>query len=137
MSSHAFGLHIQFEESALDNGKTPEAQAIPIAPQKVKARSYHSVPLTPSDIELESMQWGERYTGPQEITSLPPSGAQTPRVDDLEMSRPPSPSRQVEALQSFWYPKMNRFRMVAVCLANFCSGVSDSAPGALIPYIEK
>jgi len=32
---------------------------------------------------------------------------------------------------------MNRFRVLSVCLLNFGNGLSDSAPGALIPYIEK
>lgn len=137
MPSHAFGMHIDFEPSIIDSAKSPNAQAIPIAPQKAKPRNYHSVPLAPSDIELDSLQWGDRFNGP---TSTPASGIQTPRVNDLEMSRPPSPRdgrMEVEAIQSFWYPRMNRYRMVAVCAANFCSGISDSAPGALIPYIEK
>lgn len=115
--------------------------AVPAAPEKVKSRVYHSVPLTPSDIELENMNWGVRYSGPREITSNPPSGMQTPMTMDLEMSRPPSPNlirqNEVSMLQSFWHPKMNRYRMIAVCAANFISGMSDSAPGALIPTIEK
>jgi hypothetical protein len=40
-------------------------------------------------------------------------------------------------MQSFSNPPMNRFRMLSVCLMNFGNGLSDSAPGALIPYIEK
>jgi len=57
------------------------------------------------------------------------------------MSRPASPTTNendgVDALQSFASPPMNRFRMLSVCLINFGNGLSDSAPGALIPYIEK
>ncbi|PSS10775.1 hypothetical protein M430DRAFT_107964 [Amorphotheca resinae ATCC 22711] len=57
------------------------------------------------------------------------------------MSRPASPiltdQDVVEAMQSFSNPPINRFRMLSVCLLNFCNGLSDSAPGALIPYIEK
>ena len=40
-------------------------------------------------------------------------------------------------MQSIWNPPMNRFRMLAVCTMNFCMGLNDSAPGALIPYIES
>lgn len=137
MASHSFGAYIDVEPSGSGDGKTPNVYGIPVAPQKAKPRSYHSVPLTPSDIELENMNWGDRYNGPHEISSNPPSGVQTPRVTDLEMSRPASPVNQTEALQSIWYPKMNKYRMISVCLANFCSGLSDSAPGALIPYMEK
>lgn len=79
---------------------------------------------------------------------------------DLEMSRPTTPATSgggaggggggrvngadadagpddgVEALQSLWDPWMNRFRMASACLNNFCNGLNDSAPGALIPYME-
>ncbi len=55
---------------------------------------------------------------------------------------PPSSPRsdgvvEVEALQTVWQPYMNRFRLLAVCLMNFGNGLNDSAPGALIPYIER
>ncbi|KAK0636830.1 major facilitator superfamily domain-containing protein [Bombardia bombarda] len=65
---------------------------------------------------------------------------------DLESSRPPTPSSvghhhdsglEVEAKQSITEPYMNRFRLLAVCLVNFGNGMSDSAPGALIPSMEK
>jgi hypothetical protein len=66
---------------------------------------------------------------------------ETPTVpDDLEMSRPATPIEEVEgfgAMQSVWNPPMNRFRMLAVCTMTFCMGLNDSAPGALIPYIES
>lgn len=39
-------------------------------------------------------------------------------------------------MPSFWHPKMNKFRVLACCLIYFGNGMSDSAPGALIPYIE-
>lgn len=32
---------------------------------------------------------------------------------------------------------MNRFRLLSVCLINFLNGLSDSASGPLIPYMEK
>lgn len=65
------------------------------------------------------------------------SGATTPRAEnDLEMSRPSSPEA-VEVMPSAWQPFMNRFRLFAVCLANLGNALSDSAAGALIPYMEK
>lgn len=65
------------------------------------------------------------------------SGTTTPRAEnDLEMSRPSSPEA-VEVMPSAWQPFMNRFRLFAVCLANLGNALSDSAAGALIPYMEK
>jgi hypothetical protein len=140
MTSHVFGAFIDVE-SSLSN---PEAHTIPIAPQKVFERTYHSVPLPqgPDAIELDNLQWGARLNRPRgESESVTPSGTQTPRRgNDLEMSRSASPVNEqdgVDAMQSFSNPPMNRFRMLSVCLMNFGNGLSDSAPGALIPYIEK
>ncbi|KAI9053069.1 hypothetical protein LZ554_003338 [Drepanopeziza brunnea f. sp. 'monogermtubi'] len=99
------------------------------APPKAFARSYHSVP---DPIELDNLQWP---------TGLHVSGTQTPlESNDLEASRPDTPAsehvRETEALQSFSFPPMNKYRMSSVCLMNFGNGLSDSAPGALIPYME-
>ncbi|PTB66703.1 MFS general substrate transporter [Trichoderma citrinoviride] len=70
------------------------------------------------------------------------SGVVTPRTDDtdLERSRPTSPIPGVdvvEVMPSAWEPRINRFRLLSVCLANFGNALSDSAAGALIPYMEK
>jgi hypothetical protein len=59
---------------------------------------------------------------------------------DLERSRPASPALEVDVVEvvpSVWDPYMNRFRLLAVCLSNFGNALSDSAAGALIPYMEK
>lgn len=136
MSSNSFGAFIDFESTS-KNGAGP---SIPSAPQKAVPRVYHSVPHTP-EIELESIQWGKRPKVPSESGTSTPTGYQTPRVpNDIEMSRPASPTPEgdgVDAIQSFSNPPMNRFRMTSVCLLNFANGLSDSAPGALIPYLEK
>ena len=134
MTSHTFGAFIDIESSS-DNR---EAHSIPIVPQKAVPRSYHSVP---DPIELDNLEWGKKLNGPSTPGSVPASGFQTPQTTDLEMSRPPSPTNEelggIDAMQSFSSPPMNRFRMVSVCLMNFGNGLGDSAPGALIPYMER
>lgn len=151
MTSHAFGAYINVESSP-STTNAPE-HTIPIAPQRAKTKTYHSVPLipgplSPDSIELESFNWGNGYNGDSGAATpveyqTPAPGLQTPPVPrDLEMSRPPSPGREnhvdgVEALQSFSNPPINRFRMLSVCLLNFGNGLGDSAPGALLPYMEK
>lgn len=142
MSSHAYGVFVEVESSP----SAPIHHNIPVPPQKAKARTYHSVPHSRAaspDIELESMQWNT-------LDTQPPSGAQTPSNEttkffqDAEMRGFSNPNdeleagnRGVEAMQSWSNPHMNRYRMLSVCLMNFGNGLSDSAPGALIPYIEK
>lgn len=69
------------------------------------------------------------------------SGTATPRTEeDLEMSRPASPLADDDAIEvtpSAWNPYMNRFRVLALGLASIGNALSDSAAGALIPYMEK
>lgn len=106
---------------------------LPTAPAKALPRVYPGVPQREDSIELQRAS---------RAVSLPAtSGTTTPReeIEDLEMSRPPSPTfppDSAEALPSIWDPYMNRFRFLATCLVNFRNGLNDSAPGALIPYME-
>lgn len=62
---------------------------------------------------------------------------QTP--NELERSQPPTPKQDqaTDIVQSWRYPYMNRWRILAACCEYFGNGLNDAAPGALIPYIEK
>ena len=63
--------------------------------------------------------------------------AKTP--NELEQSQPPTPKRDEASniVPTFSFPKMNRWRVLAACMEYLANGLNDSAPGALIPYIEK
>jgi len=141
MASSSFALYLDVESSSV-NEEFSQLPLIPAAPEKALSRTYHSVPQAPPDnIELDNLQWGARLTGPTESGPVIPSEAETPVApNDLEMSRPATPTQGIggfEAIQSVWSPPMNRYRMLAICTMSFCTGLNDSAPGALIPYIES
>lgn len=137
MASHTLHSFISVESHPGVNDRTSTEHAAPAAPQKALARTYHSVPQAPEEYQLQSLQQGMEGGSAREATSPTASGTQSPRSSgDLEISRPASPVQEVEALQSFTRPYMNRFRMSAVCSQNFVGGLNDSAPGALIPYME-
>lgn len=92
----------------------------------------------PSAQELDELTLGHGYNTFSEPPI--PSGAQTPVTpNELEMSRPPSPKQEgvVEALQTLSDPSMNKWRFLSACLMNLANGLNDSAPGALIPYMEE
>ena len=120
--------------------------SLPSAPERAVQRTYHhGTPQRELSIELSRLQ--RPLTSPSvSCAARPPSAgsgspAGTPREElvDLEMSRPATPAPRgaaVEALQTVWNPYMNRFRFLAVCLLNFGNGINDSAPGALLPYLE-
>ncbi|KAL9584869.1 MAG: hypothetical protein Q9212_001866 [Teloschistes hypoglaucus] len=106
----------------------------PVAVKKDDQIRHHP----PSVTELDELTFGNRYNGP----SIPPTplGAQTPMTpNELEMSRPPSPriDDAVEIMQTLSNPPMNKWRLLSACMMCFGNGLNDSAPGALIPYIEK
>ena len=109
---------------------------LPSEPAKAVQRVYPGVPQDDDPVELQ------RLSRARTVPAGSGSGTSTPRegvVDDLEMSRPSSPilpRETVEALPGIWDPYMNRFRFLATCLVNFRNGLNDSAPGALIPYME-
>ncbi|KAK8212049.1 major facilitator superfamily domain-containing protein [Phyllosticta capitalensis] len=80
---------------------------------------------------------GRRHTRTDSQTSNF-TGATTPRTpSDLEHSRPSSPFDVATIAQTFWNPPMNKWRVLCCCLVYFGDGLSDSAPGALIPYMES
>ena len=98
----------------------------------------------PSIEELDSIQladYGHAMSPTEPQTPMSASkGYFTPTTpNELEASRPPTPKRATaaSALPTFWYPRMNKWRILCSCLIYFGNGMSDSAPGALIPYIEE
>lgn len=120
--------HIEHE-----SGPANSAPQLP-APAKTVSRTYPGASHKPASIELQRLPTNGANNGP-------PTGPPTPTDErDLEMSRPPTPSASVDAVDampSVWSPYMNRFRLPAMCLASLGNGLSDSAAGALIPYMEK
>lgn len=112
--------------------------------------------LAPSATELDAIElpdYGLTKPRPMEPISAPDSayasegfGARNVEdvsaaktTDDLEQSQPPTPQGQdgVDIVPTLWFPKMNRWRVLAACLEYFGNGINDSAPGALIPYVEQ
>ena len=65
------------------------------------------------------------------------NGKKTP--NELEDSQPPTPTGDAATgiVPSWSYPTMNKWRHLSACLEYFGNGMNDSAPGALIPYIES
>lgn len=131
MNSSLFGTLVQVESNSTRHDEHP----LPIAPQRVKSRTYPAVPQQDS-IELEPLRHPLNDGG---ISSTP--GPATPREEmDVEMSAPGTPvgpTDAFDALPTLNDPPMNKFRLATCCFLNFVGGLTDSAPGALIPYMES
>ncbi|KAL9102981.1 MAG: hypothetical protein Q9163_001934 [Psora crenata] len=127
MATQTFAALIDFDQS------TPITD-----PPAILQKHPHALPDLPTAFELGELHNSTRGSGP----SIPPtpSGVQTPSTPyGLEESRPATPDAgdAVEALQSLFHPPINKYRVLAGCLMNLGNGLNDSAPGALIPYMEK
>ncbi|QYS97888.1 Putative mfs efflux protein [Trichoderma simmonsii] len=130
-----------------DHASTESATAspVPTTPAKVFPRTYPSVPQRDNSIEIGMSQ--QNISQPEASTSSPSSHteAQIEVGGDVEMTRYLAPANApdmesddgIPALQSVWDPYMNRYRLLSVCMLSFGNGMKDSAPGALLPYIEE
>jgi hypothetical protein len=111
-----------------------EGSSKPLAtPPAVVAKDETTMYRSPAAHELDDLQWGTKLTGPSMSNHI----SSTPR--ELERPAPPSPMHEnaVDVIQSVRIPPMNRWRVGACGLTFFTTGINDSAPGALIPYLEK
>ena len=122
------------------------------------SQSANAGPRAPSIEELDSIELADHGNLTQQKACDSTSHTQTPSQcsskahlpeaiqtdksktpSDLERSEPSTPTneRATSIMPSFWFPKMNKWRVLAACLTYFGNGMSDSAPGALIPYVEE
>ncbi|KAH0443804.1 MFS efflux [Colletotrichum camelliae] len=140
MEAAMFKTLVEVESRDRDNDPT----LLPAAPAKAVPRTYPGSPHREgASIELQRIDTKNANAGKKSPRgSTTPSRAQSPSRtpttsgSDLEMSRPSTPIA-IESLPSITDPYMNRFRLAASCLVNLGNGLNDSAPGALIPYMEK
>ncbi|KAK3079920.1 hypothetical protein LTS18_003586 [Coniosporium uncinatum] len=111
-------------------------------PPAILQKPAAKTPQSPQVYELDELHWGKQYNGPDSPGAGPsvpetPGANHTPKTpNELEMSHPSSPRSVAELVPSFWNPPMNKWRVAACCLAYLGQGLADSAPGALLPYIE-
>ncbi|OAA69549.1 Major facilitator superfamily domain, general substrate transporter [Cordyceps fumosorosea ARSEF 2679] len=100
-----------------------------------------SAPPAPTKdrLELRPLPTPADPSGPADAIA---TAAPLPLHDDLEMmSRPGTPddppADAAVVVPTVWEPYMNRFRLLLTCATALAEGMSDSAAGALIPYMEK
>jgi fucose permease len=115
--------------------------------------SIKSANRGPSIEELDSIELpnygltkGQTRTPTTAAKDAPAPQQARPIVDSqttpnqLEASPSQSPtfegSTATSIVPSFWYPAMNRWRVLAACLIYFGNGINDAVNGALIPSME-
>lgn len=129
-------------------------QQLPAAPARAVSRTYPAVPQPQQDDEGIMLR-DFRHSRDGNATSTPMPSGSSPSVPnipsgeerDLEMMTGPEPgpgpgtpvdepADAFGVLPSLFDPPMNKYRLAACCTMNLLGGLTDSAPGALIPYME-
>jgi hypothetical protein len=117
------------------NADNAELGSIPQAPTKAVPRIYPAMP-----------QYDDPLMAITAPSNVPPTTPTVPRDGyhhDIEVSVPGTPTETepsvpaVEVMPSLTDPPRNKYRFIAICVQAFINGLADSAPGALIPYMEK
>lgn len=95
-----------------------------------------------SDIELHHLARNKQVSRASSTPGQRPSsiGGPTSPPGELEATNPP-PHQAVTTpatsdLPSIKYPYMNRWRLVSCCIGFFTQGLTDSATGAVLPYMQ-
>ncbi|KAK5089162.1 hypothetical protein LTR05_003386 [Lithohypha guttulata] len=92
----------------------------------------------PTDIELDALQWGHKVNGPESTSAVTPGDLESSPVSGLSSPARVNPQQHIAVTPSSpKYPYMNRWRILATCIAFFVQGMNDSATGALLPYMER
>ena len=94
-----------------------------------------TIQKSPSAFELDTLNHQNgRHTPPGDT----PTGARTPAtINELESNNFLPDNVTTDIVQSISNPPKNRYRFLSICLMSLGLGLNDSAPGALIPYMEK
>jgi hypothetical protein len=110
MSAYTFGAALELSSSPKLTSPPAVKRKEPTGPQ--------------SAIELQDyMQQGQTQYSHTANTSRK---APTTTPNELEMSRPPSPSQATEMVPSWGFPSMNKYRVLAVCGVYFANGINDA-----------
>lgn len=125
----------------VESDTAPKTQ-FPISPRPAVPRSSRSMPRSDND-HIETINLHRLPSTPQDGTSTTgPEGSKSLNADggpsrDVEESAGDPVGGYFDALPSLSDSPMNKYRLMTCCLINFTGGLTDAAPGALIPYMEE
>lgn len=109
MSAYTFGAALQ-----------PTTSPKITSPPAVKKKGTSAAPLE-SAVELQDyMQQVQTQHSEHEHGTTP----KTP--NEIEMSRPPSPTEVAEFVPSWSFPAKNKYRVSAICLVYLANGLTDA-----------
>ena len=129
---HASSVNVSAQDHELVNRPPPTA----LNDSDIKTMSMSS----PTNSDLDDLRWGGRLHGPAGHENIRGNASDDP--ESLETGGIPTQSNTANPaaisyrVPSVSWPYMNHWRICACCIAFFVQGLNDSAPGALLPYME-
>jgi len=128
MTLSTLGALVEFESSPHISSPPPAV------PKDNRGIAQHA-----SDYELNEFPLRNPYQLPSEPVTRLPTGSPSPTPSVLENHSPDANEDEAaewasDRTSTSWKTK---WRLLSCCLISFGNGMNDSAPGALIPYIEK
>lgn len=126
MAISSIGAFIRIKKSS------PIAISPAVLPREPQPAARASIVL-----ELDQLNWAGQHNGRPRPAS--PIESRDVSLNELEMSTTPTHKNEdiSEIAQTLSNPAINKYRLFSACLMCFGNGLNDSAPGALIPYLEK
>ncbi|KAJ5587347.1 uncharacterized protein N7459_003112 [Penicillium hispanicum] len=130
MAASSTGVFLDIENSSRISSPPPAVR-----------RDKQGVTQPPSDYELNELRPSKSSArGDCQPVTDSTTGPSSP-TPSLLVSRLPTPVAENDTVE--WVPDRTtmhwktKWRLLSVCLMQFGNGMNDSAPGALIPYIEN
>jgi hypothetical protein len=121
MSAYTFG-------AALELSSSPKLTSPPAVKKKQPTGLQSAIELEEyfQEVQVQHSQQsnGTTSAATQGSSKTPTTTTKTP--NELEMSRPPSPSQATEVMPSWGFPSMNKYRVLAVCSVYFGNGINDA-----------
>jgi hypothetical protein len=125
MSAYTFG-------AALELSSSPKLTSPPAVKKKQPTGLQSAIELEEYFQEVQvqhSQQSNGTTSAAAQASSKTPTTTTTTTTktpNELEMSRPPSPSQATEVMPSWGFPSMNKYRVLAVCSVYFGNGINDA-----------
>lgn len=119
-----------------------ESSSKVVSPPPAVHKSQQGVSQRPSSYELKELHPHDSsaQSAPERVTQTPPSSS-SPTPSVLENRLSTFEADEHEAAE--WAPdrtstsSKTKWRLLSCCIISLGNGMNDSAPGALIPYMEK
>ncbi|CAD0113451.1 unnamed protein product [Aureobasidium uvarum] len=123
MSAYTFGAALELTSSPNLTSPPAVKKKEPTGPQSaIELQDY----IQQGQVRHSQHSNGSTAAAAAHASEKGPTTTTTKTPNELEMSRPPSPSQATEMVPSWGFPSMNKYRVLAACAVYFSNGLNDA-----------